>query len=263
MQGREEAGTVRSVERALAIVELLGEHGELGLEELHYLSGLPKATASRLLKTLVDTGWLYRGLCDRRYRIASRRLFGDPQRRLLQGVVEQASPLLVELGERTGLAVDLALLDDDKLRVVENAIASSLRRRYPPNLPLIGLHPSLCHSALGKAFLGELDEAELLRIVQHHGLEPVALETLHDEAHDRGFGIRTEGHWEYSVRLPFLIRGVAMPLRLDGRVIGSIALHWPLDHCSVEEVSRHQLTRLEDTVLELQRLLARQAPQQR
>ena len=33
-----ETGTVRSVERALAIVELLGEHQALGLEELHYLA---------------------------------------------------------------------------------------------------------------------------------------------------------------------------------------------------------------------------------
>src|SRR5262245_58062650 len=75
---KDEGGTVRSVERALAIVELLGEHQELGLEELHYLTGLPKATVSRLLHTLLEQGWLYRGLCDRRYRLCSRRLFGDP-----------------------------------------------------------------------------------------------------------------------------------------------------------------------------------------
>ena len=47
-----ETGTVRSVERALAIVELLGEHQALGLEELHYLTRLPKATVSRMLLTL-------------------------------------------------------------------------------------------------------------------------------------------------------------------------------------------------------------------
>ncbi|WP_165678987.1 helix-turn-helix domain-containing protein, partial [Metapseudomonas otitidis] len=67
MHTREESGTVRSVERALGILELLGAHDALGLEELHYLTGLPKATVSRLLHTLQEQGWLYRGLCDRRY----------------------------------------------------------------------------------------------------------------------------------------------------------------------------------------------------
>ena len=64
-----ETGTVRSVERALAIVELLGEHQALGLEELHYLTCLPKATVSRMLLTLQEQGWVYRGLSDRRYRL--------------------------------------------------------------------------------------------------------------------------------------------------------------------------------------------------
>ena len=76
-----ETGTVRSVERALAIVELLGEHQALGLEELHYLTRLPKATVSRMLLTLQEQGWVYRGLSDRRYRLRAQRLFGDTQQR--------------------------------------------------------------------------------------------------------------------------------------------------------------------------------------
>ena len=51
-----DSGGVRSVERALAIVDLLGEHQALGLEELHYLTSLPKATVSRLTSTLVALG---------------------------------------------------------------------------------------------------------------------------------------------------------------------------------------------------------------
>ena len=103
-----ETGTVRSVERALAIVELLGEHQALGLEELHYLTQLPKATVSRMLLTLQEQGWVYRGLSDRRYRLRARRLFGDTQQRFKRQVVESAAPWLLELSERTGLVVDLS-----------------------------------------------------------------------------------------------------------------------------------------------------------
>ncbi|RCI71346.1 MarR family transcriptional regulator, partial [Pseudomonas aeruginosa] len=100
MPEREEAGTVRSVERALAILDLLGQHQALGLEELHYLTELPKATVSRLLHTLLEQGWLYRGLTDRRYRLRSTRLYGDAAERFRCQVVERSAPLLVELRER-------------------------------------------------------------------------------------------------------------------------------------------------------------------
>lgn len=42
MASKVETGSVRSVERALAIVELLGQHQALGLEELHYLTERPR-----------------------------------------------------------------------------------------------------------------------------------------------------------------------------------------------------------------------------
>ncbi len=117
-----ETGTVRSVERALAIVELLGEHQALGLEELHYLTQLPKATVSRMLLTLQEQGWVYRGLSDRRYRLRARRLFGDTQQRFKRQVVESAAPWLLELSERTGLVVDLSCFDGERLEVMESAI---------------------------------------------------------------------------------------------------------------------------------------------
>ena len=56
MASKVETGSVRSVERALAIVELIGQHQALGLEELHYLTGLAKATVSRMLLTLQEPG---------------------------------------------------------------------------------------------------------------------------------------------------------------------------------------------------------------
>ncbi|WMR31016.1 IclR family transcriptional regulator, partial [Metapseudomonas otitidis] len=160
MQTREDSGTVRSVERALGILELLGAHDALGLEELHYLTGLPKATVSRLLHTLQEQGWLYRGLCDRRYRLTAERLFGDPQQRFLRQLVERASPLLCELAERTGLVADLSFFDGDDLLVVESAVPQVLRRRYPNNRLVVGLKASLHQSAMGKACVAALEPTD-------------------------------------------------------------------------------------------------------
>lgn len=234
MPEREEAGTVRSVERALAILDLLGQHQALGLEELHYLTELPKATVSRLLHTLLEQGWLYRGLTDRRYRLRSTRLYGDAAERFRCQMVERSAPLLVELSERTGLVADLSILDGDRLLVAESSVPGVLRKRYPANRLVVGQHASLFHSAMGKACLGELADSEVRRLARQHQVDEDLWLRTREQAHGQGYGERTEGHWEYPVRLPFLIRAVALPVRAQGRLLGSVALHWPRDQDCVE-----------------------------
>ncbi|ROL63850.1 IclR family transcriptional regulator [Pseudomonas chlororaphis] len=256
MASKVETGSVRSVERALAIVELLGLHQALGLEELHYLTNLPKATVSRMLMTLQEQGWVYRGLSDRRYRLCARRLFGDSRQRFKHHLAEQATPWLLELSESTGLVSDLSSFDGEHLEVMESSVPAVLRKRYPSHCRVVGQHASLFHSAMGKACLGALDGSEVERLAQR---ERVAQEDRHqacEQSQHLGFGQRTEGHWEYPVRLPFLIRALALPIQHEGKVVGSIALHWPMDLCGVEPVRQRHLARLADTIGQLQRSLA-------
>ena len=250
-----DGGGVRSVERALAIVELLGEHQALGLEELHYLTALPKATVSRMLATLQEQGWVYRGLSDRRYRLCARRLFGDRQQRFKRQLVERAAPLLLELSERTGLVADLSCFDGERLEVMESAIPQVLRKRYPNNCQIVGHHASLFHSAMGRACLKELATDEVQRLAAHERVgDEALLRDIEADAH-KGFGQRTEGFWEYPVRLPFLIRAIALPVRAQGRLAGSIALHWPLDQAPVERVLSLHLNSLAAAVGEVQQAL--------
>ena len=251
-----DTGTVRSVERALAIVELLGEHQALGLEELHYLTRLPKATVSRMLLTLQEQGWVYRGLSDRRYRLRAQRLFGDTQQRFKRQVVESAAPWLLALSERTGLVVDLSCFDGERLEVMESAIPGVLRKLYPNNCQIVGQHASLFHSAMGKACLTQSPAEEVQRLA---GREHVAADEQYracEQSQHQGFGQRTEGYWEYPVRLPFLIRAVALPVRANGRLVGSMALHWPMHQAPVERVLNLHMASLEQAVGEVQRALA-------
>ena len=50
--------TVQSVVRGLKILEIVAEHNEISLKEISTLSGLNKATAHRLLSTLIETGYI-------------------------------------------------------------------------------------------------------------------------------------------------------------------------------------------------------------
>jgi IclR family transcriptional regulator, mhp operon transcriptional activator len=256
MASKAETGGVRSVERALAIVELLGEHQALGLEELHYLTNLPKATVSRMLLTLQEQGWIYRGLSDRRYRLCAKRLFGDSQQRFKRRLVENAAPLLLELSERTGLVADLSCFDGERIEVMESAISTVLRKRYPNNCQIVGQHASLFHSAMGRACLGALDSHEVERLAERERLSDETLFNASQTALHEGFGQRTEGYWEYPVRLPFLIRAVALPIRTDGRLVGSMALHWPMDQAPVERVLSLHLHSLATTIGDVQQAMA-------
>ena len=57
------------------------------------------------------------------------------------------------------------------------------------------------------------------------------------------------------MRLPFLIRAIALPVRVHGQLAGSIALHWPLDQAPVEQVLSLHLNSLAATVGEVQHAL--------
>ncbi|MGY4815616.1 IclR family transcriptional regulator [Pseudomonas chlororaphis subsp. piscium] len=255
MASKVETGSVRSVERALAIVELLGQHQALGLEELHYLTALPKATVSRMLLTLQEQGWIYRGLSDRRYRLCARRLFGDQQQRFKRQLVERAAPWLQALSERTGLVVDLSCFDGERLEVMESSIPAVLRKRYPHNCQIVGHYSSLFHSAMGKACLAELDHEQVQRLAVREQVPQEDQYRACEQSQHQGFGQRTEGYWEYPVRLPFLIRAVALPIRDQGRLVGSMALHWPMDQAPVERVLSLHLASLEATVQDVERSL--------
>jgi DNA-binding IclR family transcriptional regulator len=109
---------------------------------------------------------------------------------------------------------------------------------------------------MGKACLAELAAEEVQRLASR---EHVAADDQYracEQSQHQGFGQRTEGYWEYPVRLPFLIRAVALPVRANGRLVGSMALHWPMHQAPVERVLSLHLASLEATVQGVQQALA-------
>jgi len=252
--------TVRSVERALQVIELLDEHKFLGLEELHYLTRLPKATLSRLLHTLRQQGWLYRNLSDQRYHLSANRLYGQSTQRQGRYLVEQAAPLLQELSQRTGLVADISFFDGQHLHVLDSAIPPCLRKYYPRQRLKVGNEQcSWHHSAMGQACIGALNPTKLYRLVPYPAQTgEMSLTSVLHKVRQRGFGQRTEGYWEYSARLPFHIRAIALPIQIQQQVLGSMALHWPQHRASVEEIKQRHLADLRATVQRLQ--LALQPP---
>jgi DNA-binding IclR family transcriptional regulator len=109
---------------------------------------------------------------------------------------------------------------------------------------------------MGRACLGELQSHEVERLAERERLCDESLFSATEQALHQGFGQRTEGYWEYPVRLPFLIRAVALPIHTDGRLVGSMALHWPMDQAPVERVLSLHLNSLAATIGNVQQAMA-------
>ncbi|WP_324769420.1 helix-turn-helix domain-containing protein [Pokkaliibacter plantistimulans] len=206
-----------TLSKSLAVLDLLIEHGALGLEELHLLSGLPKATLKRILDSLTELQWLYRRLGDQRYVFIRQTASRTEQAAIAPDLLRLLGQHLHALYQHTGLPSDIALACQGQLTVVESSFSLCGYRRASGQL--IGLRPHPYISAIGRAYsAGQAPDDEAQR--RHwRGLQRELA---------RGFFLRRRGPWEHRVVPPFRVMGMAIPLRLQGgnQTVGAINLYW-------------------------------------
>ncbi len=194
----------------------------LSLVELSRRSGLPKSTAHRLAEQLRAMGWLERD--QRGYRVGMRLfelggLAAEPS--LLR---DPALPHLHELASRTGLAVQLGVLDSDEVVYLERVIVGNYRLPTRQG----GRMPAYC-TGLGKAMLAFDDGAS--RLVLGADLPARASGTLSCAARlsDDLERVRTTGV-AYDRQESYDGLGcVAAPIRNSGRAIGAVSVTGPID----------------------------------
>ncbi|MEV0674639.1 IclR family transcriptional regulator [Mycobacterium sp. NPDC050441] len=160
----EKSGGVQSVERAFELMELIGRAGgECSLTELSAESPLPPPTIHRLLRTLVTIGYV-RQLPNRRYALGPRLIrLGEVANRQLGAV---AGPVLQSLVDELAETASLAVLDGDMAIYTGQVLPPKLAQTNSEVGKRVGLHTS----GVGKAILGELDDARILKLVTQSGL---------------------------------------------------------------------------------------------
>ena len=88
------AGTIKSLTKGLKALEMLMHAGDIGTTDLARSLALDKSAASRILKTLAETGFATQGV-DRRFRAGPNLRVREPAPGLPGGVTirERARPL--------------------------------------------------------------------------------------------------------------------------------------------------------------------------
>jgi IclR family acetate operon transcriptional repressor len=217
---------VQSVDRALAIVELLLRSGApLTVREVAVGTGINRTTAHRLLASLHRRGWIERAAGAAGYRPSLRYL--ALVRASLEGrdFVDEVRPTMERLSLLSRETVHLGVLDNHDILHIAKVdspeivgVSSRVGTRAVPHV-----------TGLGKALLAAGPDAELEAYIAHAGkradphllADAAALRAEIALARERGYSI-DDGESSAGVRcLAVAIRGV------DGRPLFAISLTGP------------------------------------
>jgi DNA-binding IclR family transcriptional regulator len=166
---------VQVLDRALAILDTLSAQGpDLSLGELSEKLNLHKSTTHRLMMVLERHKLIERNSVNGRYRLGLK-LFELGTRAVSQlDLRERARPFLEKLVLETSETVHLCLLDDsevvylDKVEPVRSVrMATSVGRRNPAHC-----------TAVGKAIMAYLSDAQVEEIVRKQGMKAMTANTI-------------------------------------------------------------------------------------
>jgi DNA-binding IclR family transcriptional regulator len=155
--GREDAGPVQSVDRAVAILEILARDGEAGVIEVARELRVHKSTASRLLAALDRRELVTQDTARGKFRLGTGivRLAGAAGRTL--DVVQESRPVCRALAREVGETVNLVILSGRDALYLDQAAGPAALSPHNWAGKRIPLHAT----SDGKVLLAYLPEAEL------------------------------------------------------------------------------------------------------
>jgi IclR family transcriptional regulator, acetate operon repressor len=166
---------VKAARRTLDLLETFSAHRTpMSLTDLANEIGAPKTSCFELIQTLKARGYLYalgprRGFYPTRRLLEHARIIADND-----PILRRLEPALAGLRDATGETVILGKLQDATI-VYLDVIEGHRSIRYSAQA---GDHKPLHSSAIGKAFLGQMDDAELDAVLQSAPLQKITPNTV-------------------------------------------------------------------------------------
>jgi IclR family acetate operon transcriptional repressor len=210
---------VQSIDRAFAILETMADNGGIiGLSQLAERADLPLATIHRLVRTLVDLGYV-RQEPSRQYSLGPRlmRLADTSSKRIGIWANAAMTAAVTALGE----SVNLAVLDGDEIVYVAQVQPS---QNFMRMFTEVGRRTLPHATAVGKAILAERPDGEVRALLERTGMPQHTATTLTTsqafldelaQTRERGYAL-DEGEQETGVRcVAVLVPGAPQPMALS------------------------------------------------
>jgi IclR family acetate operon transcriptional repressor len=176
--GKYERYEVKSVARALQLLDLLADHADDGLSvtEVAAAVGASKSATFAMLQTLVGYGYATDFGRGPRYRLGPAVLrLADSHTKSMR-LIELVRPAMRALTEATGWTSRLAIHDDGYPIFVDRVDGQGSIRFFTP----LGIREMPHRSAAGKAILAELDERIVRSVAEDTGLPRRTPHTITD-----------------------------------------------------------------------------------
>jgi DNA-binding IclR family transcriptional regulator len=225
---RSDTVTTRTLSRGLAVLEALASADELGLgpSAVGEKVGLDKATVTRLLRTLVETGYVAQDEISRRYRLTGKIL------RLAHGVTAQldlqrvARPHLKRLREDVGETVHLGIREGLEVFYVDKLVSANSIQLVSEVGQTMPLHTT----SLGKAIVATLSEADREALYRQMDFAPRTSRTIRSveqfreeiaRTQARGYAIDDRENEDFGACVAVAIVGA------DGRAVAALSVSGP------------------------------------
>lgn len=217
---------VQSVDRALAILEVLEREGWVGVTTLAQELDIHKSTAFRLLSTLEQRGMVEQHVETQKYRLgfALVRLAGAVRAGL--DLTRSARPVCEWLSEETGETVNLAVLEGGEVVNIDQVNLSS----SVLSVDWLGRRTGMHATSTGKVFLAHLPDRVRDEIIRRR-LPRLTPQTVvdPDELRRQLTIIRRRGWSATEQELELGLNAVAAPVHgADGSVLATVCVSGPV-----------------------------------
>lgn len=148
---------MKSLNKALDIIDIIAERGKLGIRELSSITGFPVGTTHRIVSTLAKRRLLTQDPSTKGYSLSLR--FLELGTRVQQGcnLTSIARPHLERLMAETGESANMAVLDGHEAVYVDNVRSNHILQLFTR----LGARVPLYATGVGKMFLSVFSEKEL------------------------------------------------------------------------------------------------------
>jgi IclR family pca regulon transcriptional regulator len=219
---RDDKEFMTTLAKGLAVLGAFGrERPTMTLSEAAQIAELSRAAARRVLRTLTALGYVEQ--VGHVFSLSPRIVELGFAYLSTQSWVDRAIPLMRELSERLGESCSAAILQGDEIIYVARITA----RRIMSTALAVGSRLPAFHTALGRAQLGFLDEAEIWRRLMSRRIEAYTPYTITD-VHALFERVRQDQEQGFSIvdeELERGLRALAVPvLDRSGQAITAINL---------------------------------------
>jgi IclR family acetate operon transcriptional repressor len=187
------SGAVQSVDRAMLLLEALGEDEEgYRLTDLAIRTGLSPSTAHRLLTTLEKRRFVAFDQSDNMWHVGRQSFAIGSAFIRRRNFVAPALPFLRHLRDATHETANLGVVDDGEVIVLTQVESREIMRA----ITRVGGRAPMVTSGIGKAILATYPDKDVVAIIQRHGMRRLTPKSVvrAGELRDALATVRLEGY---------------------------------------------------------------------